>query len=65
MSLFPLFTKGDFWASLRSWTFPWADPIPDPMDFDEVNVTDEEDMDQDHQQSINRDAEMLGLRNPC
>ncbi|MCS4293354.1 MAG: hypothetical protein RR749_03165 [Comamonas sp.] len=55
MFVFPLSTEGSFWASLKSWAFPWI-PIPQALDQQECVVSDPEKDDQEQDQKINRDA---------
>lgn len=58
MFVFPLLTGGSFWASLKNWTFPWAGPLPAPLDQEDTLLSDQENKDQEQEQDqkINRDA---------
>ncbi|UBB17772.1 hypothetical protein [Comamonas odontotermitis] len=56
MFVFPLLTGGSFWASLKNWTFPWAGPLPDPLDQEDTLLSDQENKDHEQDQKINRDA---------
>ncbi|WP_165841095.1 hypothetical protein [Comamonas sp. JNW] len=55
MFVFPLWVKGPFWSSLKSWAFPWI-PIPLPIEKAETPLHAQNMQEQEQEQKINRDA---------
>nr|WP_312990522.1 hypothetical protein [Comamonas koreensis] len=55
MFVFPPLVKGSFWASLKSWAFPWI-PIPLPIEKAEPPLHAQTTQEQEQEQKINRDA---------